>query len=308
MTQATKTLSIIFAVSVLLVFLRVTFKGTGNSEALSGTVLTFDKPQVNRVEVRTPEHGLITLQKKLSGWSVQKNGDSSEYPADASAVDNALEQISNLKPKSLLTRNEADFSRYQVDTTGTEVRVFDGNKELAGVILGRFNFVSQQEFNTYVRAIDKNEVVSVNGFLSASFGKNLDGWRDKNVWNADSKAVVQIDLGFPGDSSFTMRKVAENSWVSGFDTLSISRVNMAVNQLAKLKANAFVYDQAPEAFVPGVYHFVAHLDNGMKQELWLNPKTETEFVAKASGFDYLFILNKSSLSNSLLRGKAYFKK
>lgn len=308
MTQATKTLGILFAVSVLLVLLRVTFKSTGNSEALSGSVLSFDKAKVNRLEVRTPSNGLITLQKTMSGWSVQKEGEENSYPADENAINTALEQIAELKPKALLTRNESDFSRYQVDSTGTEVRLFDGSKELAGLVLGRFQFVSQQEFNTYVRAVNKNEVVAVNGFISSNFNKNVDGWRDKNVWNTDSKSITQIDFSFPGDSSFTMRKVAENAWVSGLDTLSISRVNQAVNNLATLKANGFSYDETPETFGTSNLRFVAHLDNGIKQELWLKPSGETEFLAKASGFDYVFKLNKSSLNNSLLHGKSYFKK
>lgn len=311
MTQATKTLSIIFGISVFAVFIRFTFQGTGNSEALSGTVISFEKANVNKIEIKNPERGDFTLQKAKSGWTVQKLGENTNFAADESAITSALEQIQNLKPKSILTRNEADFSRYQVDTTGTEVRLFDGSKELSALIVGRFQFVSQQEFNTYVRNAKSNDVVSVNGFIGSYFSKNLDGWRDKKVWSFDKKGITQLDFVFPGDSSFTIKKVGENKWMSAFDSLSISTVETSINQVADLKAVGFAHNnQTVDTFGTPLFKIVVHLDNGAKQELALktNPENEGELIAKASGFDFVFTLNKSTLQSSLFRPKkAYLK-
>lgn len=311
MTQATKTLLIIFSLSVLAVFIRFAFQGTGNSEALSGTVISFEQSKVNKIEIKNPEHGDFVLQKSANGWTVQKSGENESYAADESAISSALEQIINLKPKAILTRNPADFSRYQVDTTGTEVHLFDGSKELSALVVGRFQFVSQQEFNTYVRNAKSNDVVSVNGFLGSYFGKNLDGWRNKKVWSFDKKGITQLDFNFPADSSFTLKKVGENVWMSTFDSLSTSAVDVSLNQVADLKAAGFAHNnQTVDTFGNGLFKIVAHLDNGTKQELILkpNPENEDAVFAKASGFDFIFTLNKNALESSLLRGKkAYLK-
>jgi len=310
MTQATKTLGLLFIISVAAVGLRFAFKGTGTSAALSGTVISFDKAKVTRLDIKNPEQGNFTLQKKMTGWTVQKEGDTFIYPADASAVDAALNQISDLKPKALLTRNEADYSRYQTDSTGTEVRLFDGNSELTGIIVGRFQFVSQQEFNTYVKSVESDDVVSVDGFLGASFNKSLDAWRDKQVLKFDKKGVTQIDFGYPADSSFSIRKVGDNEWMSALDSLDASKVDGTINKLADFKATAFNYSLSPETFGKEMYRVVIHLDNGLKQEVFLNENSEKagDLNGKANGFDYVFTGSKSSFTSSFLKSRKDFLK
>ena len=309
MSQATKALSIIFLIVFTVVLLRFAFQGTGNSEALSGTVITFAKEKVNRLSINNPERGKYTLQKTMSGWTVQKEGEVNSYPADEQAILSALDQIIELKPKSILTRNTSDFSRYQVDSTGTSVQLFDGENELAGLIVGRFQFVSQQEFNTFVRNAESDDVVAVNGFIGSYFSKDLDNWRDKKVWKFDQKGIMQVDFVFPGDSSFTIRKVAEEKWVSVMDTLNISSVNQSLAQLSNLNANGFIYDGATVSN-PSI-RIITHLDSGVKQELDLqqSPSKAEDFIVKASNFTEVFTLSKSSLNSTFLRGrKAYLKK
>lgn len=310
MTQATKTLGILFIISVSLVGLRMAFKGTGTSAALAGTVIQFDKAKVSRIDVKHPERGNVTLQKTMNGWTVQKEGEQQSYPADAEAVESALTQIIDLKPKALLTRNAADYSRYQVDSTGTEVRLFNGDKEVAGIMVGRFQFVSQQEFNTYVKSVKSDDVVSVNGFIGSYFSKTLDSWRDKQVVKFEKKSVIQLDFGYPADSSFTMKKVGENAWMTALDSLDATKVDAAIGKLADFKATGFKNELSPESFGQEEYRVVAHLDNGLKHELFFksDAEKEGELIGKAVGFDYVFTISKSSLTSSFLKGKSHFLK
>lgn len=304
MSQATKTLTVIFLVSLALVALRWSLQGTGTSEALAKNVIEFDKEKIDQIVIKAPNQAEVTLAKSADGWSVtDADANGTTYDADATVIESAMDQIAELAPKSLVTRNEAEFTRYQVDTTGTLVQLFSGSKLVDELVIGRFQFVSQQEFNTYVRNASSNDVVAVNGFLGSVFGRKLDAWRNKTIWDEKLETITQVDFTYPADSSFTIRRVGNEDWVSGMDSLSVSKTKSLLNSVRTLKAASFETPGiTPDSFGDATYRVTVHLDTGAKRELYLKD-SETDFIAKASDYPYTFTLNKSSFTSSTLKTK-----
>lgn len=301
MTNATKTLSAIFVIVLLLNLGNLAFSGGSISAALASKVIEFDKSAVNQIIVKQPDKPQIVLEKTGDRWEVLGENDH-RFEADSQAVKQALEQGQNLKIKSLATRNEDKFSRFQVDSTGTRVEFFKDAKKLAGLIVGKFNFVSQREFNTYLRSTDKNEVFAVEGFVSAAFNKDMDGWRNKRVWDFERDAIQQIDFIYPADSSFTITRIESGAWMSESDTLKKTAVNSTLTNLSTLRAQGFDVEKDLNTFGQATFTITVHLDSGQKRNLMIRGQDEdgAHFLAKADDFEYVFTLGRENTQRNVL--------
>jgi hypothetical protein len=310
MNNATKTLLIIFTALTAVTALHFAFGGKGSSAAFSSAVVSFDSTKVTRVVITPSGKPATELEKDGAVWKVAgTNGNA--YPADKATVMGALGELLGMKVKAIATRDTAKFSRFQVDTTGTLVELYTGDKRTDAVILGKFNFVNRQEFNTYVRNASKNEVFAVEGFLGSTFGRETDNWRDKNVWKLDEKAVRQVELSFPGDSSWAAFRADGDKWLSGTDSLDTYKTESLVRQAAAITVGQFDETVSPEQAAAGLSITVkVTLDNGTTRELKLgqHPDDGAYYRGVADGYPYVFKLSRSSWDTSVLKGRKAFLK
>jgi hypothetical protein len=156
-----------------------------------------------------------------------------------------------------------------------------------------------------VRPVGDKTVYAVNGFLGSSFSTKVSSWRDKNVWGLKQKQISGIDFNFPADSSYSIKKVKGGKWISKGDTLKKSAVNNILYKFSPLRANGFVDSLAVPDFGKKLYAIQLHLSNGAVKTLKikLSEKDSTAFEATASGYPYVFTLNKSTWKNSALKGR-----
>jgi len=306
MTNATKSLLIVF-VSLLVITGLVKWAGnSSSSEVFQTQIVEVDTAQVNRIVIETPtQNRTITLRRGDPGWSVTGSGSGESYPADAAAVERALGQLNELNVKAVATRDPEKHTRFKVDSTGTRVTLYDEDNELAGLVLGAPQIVSRSEFNSYVRPSDEDAVYTVEGFLGSTFGRDLDGWRDKIVWELDQDRLSRIDFLYPADSSFSIEKAGENNWVSGEDTLQSGPVSRLTSRLATLRAGGFVDSLGTDRFGSELYAIQVRLDNGVQKTLRLKPAGDAsnEYRAVATDFPYLFTVNRSSFDSAVLRSR-----
>ena len=305
MTNATKTLGAIFVALLAFTAFKSVFSNTRTSRAFSAEIIQFDSAKVNRVDVYTTANGNISLTKENGSWFLMGEDGTTKYEVEENAVVDGLIQLGDLKLKAVATRDENKYTRYQADSTGTIVELYNGDRKVAGITIGHFQFVSQQEFNTYVKPHDAPEVYSVEGFLSSYFSKNRDGWRRKKLWDFSRDDIQQVDFSYPSDSSYSIRKTLEGSWVSGSDSLSTNKVNSFLSSLAGLRANSFLDALQPNLLPPPVYSVRFSLSNGSQKSLNLTPLSEGgDFQASASEFPYVVKINKSTVENSILKPRS----
>ncbi|HYW33771.1 MAG TPA: DUF4340 domain-containing protein, partial [Balneolaceae bacterium] len=220
MTNATKTLSAILFIFVALTVGVKLASHPSASKAFRGTIVNVDTARVNKMIINSPtKNKKITLQKKSHGWKVSGGGSKTLYPADHRRVSRALGMLTHLDVKAIATRNPKNYTRYKADSTGTKVLLMNGNKQLAGLIIGAPQFVSRRQFNNYVRPIGNKTVYAVNGFLRPAFSTSVNQWRNKKVWKLNRSKISAIDFKFPADSSYTIKKVDGGKWISNRDTL-----------------------------------------------------------------------------------------
>lgn len=306
MTNATKTLFIIFISLVVLTALVKWTSGPSSSEAFRSTIVEVDTTQVNKIRIEKPaEDQTILLEERSSGWMVARNDNGTQYEADRGMVKRALEDLIDLDVKAVATRDPQKFTRYKADSTGTKVSLFNNDELLASVIIGAPQFVSQREFNNYVRPADEETVYSVEGFLESTFNRNLDQWRNKQVWDIDRESITRVDFLFPADSSYSIERVDEEDWVSRGDTLNQSQVNSVLRRLSSLRTSGFVDSLSTSAFGTERYAIQFQLREGGQKTIRFKPDDhdDTRYITVATDFPYVFTLNRSSWENGVLKSR-----
>lgn len=311
MTNATKTLGVLFVGLTALTGLTAWLQGPSASEAFRRTLVALDTAAVQTLIVQpTPDEAPVRLARADAGWTVQRGPDGPAYPADAEAVRRALDALAALRANAVVTRQPEKHARFQVDSTGTWVtaRDADGNA-LAELVLGRMHFAQRRQPNTYVRPAAEPAVYEVEGMLNTRFNNDVEGWRAKRVWSLDRSRITRIELDYPADSAFAIERAttaAGTAWLSRGDTLQTGAVGQLLDELATLDAAGFADDLTPEAFGAAPYLVRLHLDNGTQRAVRLRPAEDDASVyrAVATDYPYVFEVRASTWDRRVLQGRA----
>jgi len=304
MSNATKTLLALFAVLLVITGI-VKLTGNGSSsKGLRSAIIKVDSAKVNKIDIQTLKHGPVTLYKKKKTWYVEGK-DTPAYKAQTNLIAGILGHFTDLMPNAVVTRDKSKFRRYQVDTTGTMVDFYNGNKKLGGIILGRFQMEGRRDMNSYVRPENKQVVYSVKGMLSSHFNQPIDNWRNKQVWKLKDKNVKQINLVYPADSSFSITPSGKNLYLYGSDSLKTDVASMIIRDACNLQADSFKHNIKPDNFGKPLYKVQIKMNNGVTNTLKVKPDTSNKqnYIVAASNYPYVFTKDKYTMDNQILRSK-----
>lgn len=305
MSNATKSLLAIFGILFVVTGL-VKLSGTKNaSKDLESKILNFDQSKIDHIHITRPGGKSLSLKRNGRQWQVSKTGSDQWYQADTNAVYSSINQLSDLMPQTVVTRDTSQFVRYQVDTTGTRVTLLQGTKPLADIIIGKFSYSGPRSVNSYVRPAGKHIVFSVNGFLSSNFHRTLNDWRDKTIWQINRHNITQIDMEYPADSSYSVIPAGTNKWTDGRDTLKSGEVGDMIDRLASLRATSFVENQKTASFGKPLYTIVLHLKGKTTREIHIKPdkSDKGQYLLTATGYPYVFREPRPLFNNDVLRSK-----
>ena len=74
-----------------------------------------------------------------------------------------LIQLSEIKANSVAAQDESKWKELQVDSSGTRVKVYEGNDNTLDIVLGKFAYQQPRTMLTYVRVKGDNDVYEING-------------------------------------------------------------------------------------------------------------------------------------------------
>lgn len=304
MTNATKSLAIIFVALAVITAAVEMSSGPAASQAFTSKLISVDTSQVNKIVINKPGSPSITLSKSKNTWMVSTEK-GKQYPASRNAVKRALLQLNGLKVSSVATRDPQKYTRYKVDSTGTKVTLFNDDNQLGSLIIGAPQIESRREFNNYVRRPSDKTVYAVQGFLGPSFSKKLNDWRNKTVWDVDRSDISQVHFLYPADSSFSIKRANANKWVSEGDTLSNTSLSPILRNLSTMRVDGFANALSVDDFGTEQYAIQLQLKSGEQHRLRIKsmPSDSTHYLGVAKGFPYVFKLNKSSWDRSVLKSR-----
>ena len=331
MTNATKTLTIVFAGTLALAFATSWSWSGSSSAAFQNRLLAVDTSAVQTVRIERPDAPSVRLERTTDGWTVGPNDSEEAYPADRQALDQFFGALPSLQVDAVVTRQTDKHPRYGVDSTGTRITMFgSGEEPLGSLIVGRTRIrrpqgQAQNRMQrmrrrrrgtpiTYVRTPDRPDVYSIEQSLQSYTGRSVDDWRDKQIWALSRSDIQRIDFTFPGDTSFTMQRVApsdtaargaQDPWISEGDTLASGEVSSLLQTISSPQATAFANDLSPDNFGTPRYVIRLSLVDGGQRTLRLRPAASgNDYLAAANDYPYVARLQKSRWDRTVLQGRS----
>ncbi|MFB6097934.1 MAG: DUF4340 domain-containing protein [Salinibacter sp.] len=333
MTNATKTLALLFAGTLALAFASSWTWTPGASAAFQQELLAVDSSAVQAVRVERPDRTSLRLKRTGNGWSVAPADTSVSYPANDRSVRQLLSTLPSLQVSAVVTRQSDKHPRYGVDSTGTTITMLgEGGEELGQLIVGRMRIRRSQSGGrrrtpmrrrrrggtpiTYVRSPGQPDVYSVEQSLRSITGRSVEDWRDKQIWGLSRRDVQRVDFRYPADSSFTIKRVVPNdtsatqdAWVSAGDTLSQSKVSSMLRTLTAPEADGFAENMSPQNFGKAKYTIRLHLADGTTRTLQLRPgSNDQQYLATAKGYPYVVEFRSRTWDRAVLRGRSAYLK
>ncbi len=222
----------IFAILIVVAYVMMNRPGEhdisiGNSQFL----VDVDSITVDKIEIMSPANRVV-LGKKGGEWFLNEPV---EYRANQSSVTSMIHQAKNLAVKEIVSSNPEKRPIFQVDSTGTLVKIFQNGQEHAAFIVGKRG---QSYSETYVRKEQSNDVVIAEGSLSFSSNKAVKDWRDKTVLNIPKENIKTISYQYPGES-FSL-SLHDSVWMIGKNKPKVGEVTSLLTSLSNIETDDFI--------------------------------------------------------------------
>jgi hypothetical protein len=222
-----RTLLIVFlGLAGVLILTRV-FTAKKAERTLEAELVEIDTGSISTIYLypQAEQGAELIFSRSGFGWTVSKEDLSA--PADNYSIDNALNELLNLKADRLVARSADKWPEFHVnDSLGTRVLVKEGKKTTLDMIIGRFNYQPPpggyagygQQYGTgitYVRKSEEEEVYAVEGFLAMSFNQGFNNWRDQTICRLTRDQITKVVFEYPADSGFIAQKLDVNWTING---------------------------------------------------------------------------------------------
>jgi len=242
---------------LVLVYLGIQFfGGKSRSKSFKEQLVEIDTAKVSKVLIDSKGKNL-ELIKENNGWKVSI-GDGKFADAQKSNVKSTLNSLMSIKPSRIAAKDPGKWKEYQVDSAGTRVQVFEGNKNTLDLVVGRFGFNQQamqqqqqmmmggrgmQQFFTYVRLNNENEVYVADNFMGMSLNTESSDFRNKQLLSLTTDSIAEIQFNYPADSGFLLTR-ADSVWTI-FGTLTDSASTASYMSDIRYVSNSNFVDDVP---------------------------------------------------------------
>ena len=181
-----------------------------------------NKKQIDKIVIRKGKENPIILTKKDNVWIINNNP---KYKVDSKKIDYILNDISNLKLISLVSKGN-NYERYLLDKENKiNISVWKKQNKILAFSIGK---LSPNYTSTYIKLENKPAIYLAQGNLKLTFDTDLDDLRDKHLFVFNINDVNKIKINFKGENLILTKK--NNQWTS-----DKKRNNKIVNLLQKLQ-------------------------------------------------------------------------
>lgn len=262
--------------------------GEQSVETVAGApIAAIDSARVDRIDIQSPSSHIV-LERQGGEWRVTSPVNAR---ADQATVASFVGQINGLRSLTLISSKPEKHTVFQVDSTGTEVSLYQGQQLAAAFVVGK---ASSSFTETFVRTQGSNDVVSVNGALGVMFLRPLRDWRDKTIFSIPRAEVRSITYQY-GDTIFTVA-YRDSLWVIGDRTLNASAVDGLLASLSNIQCDDFA-ETAPQGKP------MAMLTVGSTQIRFVFDKATNRYAVQTSGSPQWTILEPWKANQVLKRKK-----
>ncbi|MBT3208308.1 MAG: DUF4340 domain-containing protein [Bacteroidetes bacterium] len=248
-----KTLIIILTILIIAVAITKLIDHNKGERSFKSKLITLDSANVTVIKIYPKSYNFqeVKLAKDNSDWNLYY--DNKIVNADIQAVQSMINELRALKTIRQAARSSEKWEKFELtDSTGTRVVVEENGEIVADLMVGKFSYKQAQNQNpyqqqqqgtmtTYVRLTDEDEVYAVSGYLSMTFNREPNSFRNKMLLNADIENWTKLSFDYSLEESFLLAKEGEKWTLNGMLTDSVETQNF-LNQLAHLYSSGFVDD------------------------------------------------------------------
>ncbi len=260
---------------------------------VSGTsfLVTYDSSSVDKIEIQSPKETVV-LEKQGGLWSLTKP---IQYLADQGSVQKAVGTGKSLAITSPVSTNPEKRNLFQVDSSGTLVKISSAGSERGAMYIGK---TGSSFSNTYVRAAESNDVYLTDGVLSSVFSRSLKDWRDKTVFQRDRAQIRSIRFQYK-DEAFTL-SLQDSVWEVDSEPSSETKATPFVSALSNIQADEFIDTVVTTLSQPTAVISVEGTDL-----TFYGTNEGAKYIVRSSASPQLFELNKWK-AEQLLKHKKDF--
>ncbi|MCK4661371.1 MAG: DUF4340 domain-containing protein [Bacteroidales bacterium] len=268
-------LAVIIAL-VLIVLVIKYFDSKNGERTFKSELVSIDTSKVSLIKIihRLKENELI-LVKKNTTWKLRI--ENKEVNADEEAVQNILSELIKLKPKRVAATAKEKWEDYEVtDSLSTRVIVEEDGKVVSDLLIGKFDYkqdpmTRRTQMTSFVRLTEENEVYAVDGFLSMTFNRDANTFRNKTIIKSNKEDWTKLTFSYPADSSFVVLK-QNNKWMlNGLITDSTETANY-FNSVSMLTSYDFIDDVNENSLIQPEFSLTIEGNN-------FNPVKVNAFIA-----------------------------
>lgn len=241
--MSSKTLLIVFLLMLVLAVVFIYYDSTHEERTFEKDIVNIDTAKVTSILLypKVTNHKEVKIFKEGNYWHVRLDNNKNTS-ADEAKVRELLNQLLRVKASSLAAKDESKWNEYQVDSTGTRIKIFEGNKNTLDLIIGKFTFRQPRTMASYVRLKGDKYVYEVENFMDFAFNRKPNEFRVNKIVGDDYTHWKKLTFSYPADSSFQMVKDTSDYWtISNIRTDSAKTIDF-LRTLSNTTSNEFIDD------------------------------------------------------------------
>ncbi|MBI2619404.1 MAG: DUF4340 domain-containing protein [Ignavibacteriales bacterium] len=232
MNRPTVILLIVLVVLGLVAFLIMQKPGERSVIASEGEYFVeMDSIAVDRIEIGSPAFSVI-LEKRGGEWFVERPV---EYRADQEKVRTLIKNAKNLRVGAIVSRNPEKQSLFQVDSSGTVIRISEKGSVRHSFIVGK---MGPGFSDVYVRKENSSDVFAVDAAISYDTRRSPKDWRDHAVITVPKESIAEVTFQY-GDTTFALA-LKDSAWMIGKDVGNNQSINSVLTALSSLQCDNFL--------------------------------------------------------------------
>lgn len=292
MNRNTLLLGSLFVVLVIVAFFLMQRPGEQSANPSDGElILGCDSAAVDRIEV-IASSSTVKLSKRGADWFIDEP---ISYRADQAAVGRLLGKCSDARAGAVVSDKPGKHSMFQVDSTGTLVRLFENGTEKA-LIIGK---AGPSYSGVYVRRKNSDEVLLTDASLSSSAVRSLKDWRDRTITKVPVETINDVRFQY-GDTTFSV-VLQDSVWRIDNEIANDAAIVGFLGSLASIQADDFV-DTLPSR----MNHVASVVFAGIQLRFSQTNGSDT-FIVQSSSTPQAFELQGWHANQILKRKKDFLK-
>lgn len=235
-----KTLIIVFVVLLAIVVIFMIHDSEHGERSFRSNLVNIDTSNVTSIDIypKATNHKVVRIFKEGKEWKVTLS-DKKTALVPMSKIRGLFTQLLAFKPIGVAAQKKDKWHEFQVDSAGTRIKVYEGNKKTLDMTIGKFTYHRPRSMSTYVRVANDNNVYEVMGFMSYEFNHNANYYRDDRVINDNSANWNKLTFTYPADSSYQLVKV-KNKWEVNGKQADSAKVANYLNTVSRITDPNFI--------------------------------------------------------------------